>query len=118
VSGQQSAGPGGIERRRAPRFGPEELAEPVLVIGSHLVNIGPGGLMMEAPIPLAPESRIHLRLVVGGERADVEARVAACVPRGRGTGRCWGVGVEFTSMPGQARERLAHALAGPRSRPS
>lgn len=86
------------------------------MIGSHLVNISPGGLMMEAPIPLAPESRVHLRLVVGGERADVEARVAACVPRRRGAARCWGVGVEFTSMAVQVRERLAHALAGPRAR--
>lgn len=116
MSARRSAGPGGIERRRAQRLEPEDLAEPVFVVGSRLVNIGPGGLMMETPIPLAPQTTVHLRLVVGGQRADVQARVAACVPRARGSSRGWGVGVEFTSVPKPARERLARALRGRRAR--
>jgi hypothetical protein len=117
MTARRATGPEGIERRRAPRLEPEELAEPVFVIGSRLVNIGPDGLMMEAPVPLAPESIVHLHLVVGGERAEVEGRVAGCVPRPHGSGRGWGVGVEFKSMPAPARERLARALVGWRLRP-
>jgi hypothetical protein len=104
-----STSPDGVERRRAPRHEPGDLAEPVLVIGSRLVNIGPQGLMLEAPVPLAPNSTLQLRLVVGGERADVDVRVCGCVPRG-GKSRAWGVGVEFQNLDPVARERLERAL--------
>ena len=53
---RRPTGPMGVERRSHPRLAPEELAEPVSVVGSRLLNIGRGGLMLEAPIPLAPES--------------------------------------------------------------
>ena len=109
-----STGPNGLERRRAPRLEPGELAEPVLVVGSRLVNIGPQGLMLEAPVPLAPESILQLRLVVGGEKTDVDARVCGCVPRPQGRARSWGVGVEFQNMDPAARERLARALGSGR----
>ena len=99
------------ERRQAPRLEPGELAEPVLVVGSRLVNIGPGGLMLEAPVPLAPESTLHLHLVLGGERAGVEVRVRGCVPRSHGRRRVWGVGVQFENLEPVARERLERALA-------
>jgi Tfp pilus assembly protein PilZ len=108
-----STGPDGVERRRAPRLEPGDLAEPVLVIGSRLVNIGPQGLMLEAPVPLAPDSTLHLRLLVGGERADVDVRVCGCVPRG-GRGRSWGVGVEFQNLDPVTRERLERALGSGR----
>lgn len=104
------SGPNGVERRRAPRLEPEDLAEPVLVVGSRLVNIGPGGLMLEAPIPLSAESSLHLRLVVAGERTDVDARVRGCVPRAQGRRRAWGVGVEFENLDPVARERLERAM--------
>jgi len=32
-----------VERRLAPRLRPDDLAEPVFVIASRLVNIGTGG---------------------------------------------------------------------------
>jgi hypothetical protein len=99
-----------VERRRAPRLEPDDLAEPVLVVGSRLVNIGPGGLMLEAPIPLSPESSLHLRLVVAGERTDVDARVRGCVPRPQGRRRAWAVGVEFENLDPVARSRLDRAL--------
>ena len=107
---RRATGPGGVERRRAPRLEPQELAEPVLVVGSRLVNIGPDGLMLEAPVPLAPESPLHLRLVLGGERADVDARVRACAARARGHRHTWRVGVEFENLPPAARARLERAL--------
>jgi hypothetical protein len=108
-------GPNGVERRRGPRFEPDDLAEPVLVVGSRLVNIGSGGLMLDAPIPLAPESTLHLRLVVGGERADVDATVRECVVRTHGRRRSWGVGLQFVKLDAAARARLERAL-GRRSR--
>ena len=113
IAARRPTGPGGVERRRAPRLEPGDLAEPVLVIGSRLVNIGPGGLMLEAPVPLPVESSLHLHLVVAGERTDVDARVRGCVPRSRGRRQAWGVGVEFENLDPVARERLDRAL-GPR----
>lgn len=107
--------PGGVERRRAPRLEPDDLAEPVVVVGSRLLNIGPGGLMLEAPIPLSPESSLQLRLVVAGERTDVHARVRGCVQRAAGRRKAWGVGVEFEDLDPVARERLERAL-GPGSK--
>ena len=103
-------GPDGTERRRAPRLAPGDLAEPVLVVGSRLVNIGPGGLMLEAPIPLSPESSLQLRLVVAGERTDVHARVRGCVPRPEGRRTAWAVGVEFEDLAPEARARLERAI--------
>jgi hypothetical protein len=99
-----------VERRSAPRLQPDDLAEPVLVVGSRLVNIGPGGLMLEAPVPLAPESPLHLRLVLGGERAEVDGRVRGCEPRPHGKRAAWGVRVQFESLEPAARERLERAL--------
>ena len=117
IAARRPTGPDGVERRLAPRLEPDELSEPVLVVGSRLVNIGPEGLMLEAPVPLAPESTLHLRLVLGGERADVDARVRGCVPRSHGRGRAWGVGVEFENLDPAARERLDRALAAPEEGP-
>jgi len=110
IAARRPTGPDGVERRRAPRLEPGDLAEPVLVVGSRLVNIGPGGLMLEAPVPLSLESSLHLRLVVAGERTDVDARVRGCVARPHGRRDAWGVGVEFENLDPAARERLDRAL--------
>jgi hypothetical protein len=106
-----------LERRQAPRLEPAELAEPVLVVGSRLLNIGPGGLMLEAPVPLAPDSPLHLHLLVGGERTDLDVRVRGCVQRAVGRRSSWGVGVQFEAIDSASRERLERALGlGPRTR--
>ena len=110
IAVRRPTGPGGVERRRCPRVVPEELAEPVLVVGSRLLNIGRDGLMLEAPVPLAPESTLHLHLMLGGERAEVDARVRGCVSRHRGGRRAWAVGVAFERLGPGARERLERAL--------
>ncbi len=112
TAGRSPTRPEGTERRRAPRLEPDDLALPVLVVGSRLVNIGPGGLMLEAPIPLTPESSLRLRLVVAGERTDVLARVRGCVPRPVGRRNAWAVGVEFEDLDPVARARLERALGG------
>jgi hypothetical protein len=110
--GRSPVRPHGVERRRTPRLEPDELAEPVLVVGSRLVNIGRGGLMLEAPIPLSPDSSLELRLVVAGGRTDVHARVRACVPRSAGRRQVWAVAVEFENLDPAARARLERALGG------
>ena len=103
------------ERRRSPRLLPGELAEPVLLVGSRLVNIGPGGLMLEAPVPLAPDSPLQLRLLVGGERTDFGARVRGCVPAPGGPPHRLGRGRGVRGARPVARERLERALGiGPR----
>jgi hypothetical protein len=105
------------ERRQAPRLEPGDLAEPVLVVGSRLVNIGPGGLMLEAPVPLNPDAPLHLHLLVGGERTDLDARVRGCVARPIGRRAAWGVGVQFEALDSVSRERLERALGiGPRTK--
>jgi hypothetical protein len=110
IAARGPGGPDGVERRRVPRFEPRELAEPVFVVGSRLVNIGSGGLMLEAPVPLAPDAELHLHLVVGGERTEVDARVRCCVPRSHGRHTTWGLGLQFEGLDAGARARLERAL--------
>lgn len=103
-------GPGGVERRRSRRRAPADLLEAVAVVGARLIDISHHGLLMEAPVPIAPESRLRLRLLVGGTRTEVGVRVAGCRPRPPGQGRPWGVGVEFVDVSPEARECLVRAL--------
>jgi hypothetical protein len=104
----------GQERRRVPRYTPDQLSEPVYVVGSRLLTIGALGLMLEAPVPLAPESSLRLHLVVAGEKAKVDARVRSCVARPP----CWGVGVEFERISPEAQVRLERLLARAQRGPS
>jgi hypothetical protein len=117
VSARPSAGaPGGVERRRAPRAEPNELAERVFVMGTRLVNISRHGVLIEAPVALARDSTLQLRLVVAGVKSDLEGRVAQCHRRERAARR-WGIGIEFTEVPREMRERLARVLRTWRARP-
>ena len=114
IAMRRLGGPGGVERRSHPRRSPEELAEPVQVVGSQLVDIGRGGLRLEAPIPLTVESAVHLRLVLGGQRTDVDARVRGCERHEEGRRCSWGVGLEFERLDPSARARLDRVLELPR----
>jgi hypothetical protein len=107
--------PGGRERRRAPRVTPEELTEPVSVVGTRILDISRGGLLIEAPVPLPSRSTLRLRLVVGGIKTELETRVASS--RHRPSGRPWGVGVEFAHIPADIQARLARALETWRAKP-
>jgi len=88
----------------------------VSVVGTRLLNISRHGALIEAPVPLAPESTLRFRLVVEGVKSELEARVAQCRPRVPTGGR-WNVGVEFTEVPRDTQERLTRALATWRVRP-
>jgi len=103
--------PGGIERRRSPRTAPDDLPEPVEVVGTRLLNISQGGLLIEAPIPLAPESRLRIRLVLGDLKTELETRVTDCRRRTSDRGRPWGVGIAFIDVPGATRRRLDEILS-------
>jgi hypothetical protein len=87
------------------------------VVGARLLNISRNGLLLEAPVPLSPQSSLRLRLVVGGVKTELETRVTDCRRRPPGGGRPWGVGLEFTDVPADVRDRLARALRTWRARP-
>lgn len=83
---------------------------PVSVVGAVLVNVSSYGMMIESPVPLEREAVLQFRLVVAGQKTDVDARVAACtlVPGGRR----YAVGLEFVRIAPEAQERLIRVLAG------
>jgi len=106
-----TSAPGGIERRRSARRDPGELTESVAVVGARLIDISHHGLQIEAPVPLAPDATMKLRLLIGGVRAEIGVRVATCRRQPLGRGRPWGVGVEFVEVAPEERERINHALS-------
>jgi len=99
----------GRERRRAVRV-PMGPGGPVALVGARLVNVSPFGMLIESPLPMAPDAVHRFRLVIGRENADVEARVAACWPGG--THR-YHVGLEFVRLADDVRGRLAEVLKSP-----
>jgi len=109
--------PRGRERRRGPRLPVSGLEGAVSVVGATLVNVSRFGIMIESPVPLAPESVHCLRLVIGGRKSDVEARVAACALGTSGRPRRFDVGLEFTFLPDDVRARLERALSQVGSHP-
>ena len=103
-------GPKGLERRRGPRIPVDRLAVTVSVVGAKLVNISFFGMMIESPVPLARDAILRFRLVIGGHKGDVEARVAACTLGASGQARRYGIGLEFTALPVDVHSRLRKAL--------
>jgi hypothetical protein len=89
----------------------------VSVAGTRLLNISHGGLLIEAPIPLAPESHLRLRLTLGDLNTELETRVTDCRRRTSDRGRPWAVGIAFTEVPGETQRRLADILSPRNLRP-
>jgi Tfp pilus assembly protein PilZ len=83
----------------------------VSVVGARLRDVSPYGMLIESPVALPVDSELQFRLVVEGEKADVEARVAVCTPLS-GPRRAYGVGLEFTRIDEAVRARLARVVAG------
>jgi hypothetical protein len=107
-------GPDGLERRRAQRIPARGGVPLVSVVGAELLRVSPYGMMIESPLPLEMDTVLKLRLIVAGEKADVEARVAACALGTTGDRRRFGVGLEFTRIAPKIRARLAQVLADAR----
>ena len=101
-------GPEGLERRRAPRMAPPSSPR-ISVVGARLLNASPFGMMIESPVAMAPEAILRLRLVIAGDKFDIEARVAECSPLPAHPG-AWGVGLEFAQLPQGALDKLRAAL--------
>jgi Tfp pilus assembly protein PilZ len=82
------------------------------MVGARLVNATPYGMMIESPVPLEREAILPLRLLIRGEKADIEARVAGIWPLTGGVGakREFGVGLELTQIEEGARARLEVVL--------
>jgi hypothetical protein len=104
-------GPEGLERRRALRIPARDGVPLVSVVGAELVRVSSYGMMIESPLALEMDSVLKLRLIVAGEQADVEARVAACALGTTGDRRRFGVGLEFTRIAPRVRARLVQVLA-------
>jgi Tfp pilus assembly protein PilZ len=67
-------------------------------------------MMIESPVAMEHDAILRLRLVIAGDKFDVEARVAECSPLPSRPG-AWGVGLEFARLPEVALEKLRAALA-------
>lgn len=99
----------GLERRRAERVHLEGTGAPLSMVGARLVNATAHGMMIESPVPLERDAILPLRLQIRGEKADIEARVAAIWPL-PGPKREFGVGLELTHIEDVARARLQEVL--------
>lgn len=84
----------------------------VSVVGAALVNVSSYGMLIESPVPLEREAVMQFRLLVAGEKTDVDARVAACAPVPGG--RRYSVGLEFVRIAPDAQQRLVRVLSGQR----
>jgi c-di-GMP-binding flagellar brake protein YcgR len=82
----------------------------ISVVGASLVNVSSYGMIIESPVPLEREAVMRFRLVIAGQKTDVDARVAECnaVPGARR----YAVGLEFLRIAPEAQQRLIRVLAG------
>jgi hypothetical protein len=106
-------GPDSLDRRRARRAFLPPTRGPISVVGARVRNASPYGMSIESPVSLPAGEVIPLRLVVGGIKEDVSARVVASTPLPTEPGerrRLFGIGLEFSKMPDALRERLIAAL--------
>lgn len=100
----------GIERRRTERIPMPATGGVVSVVGGRLVNVSSYGMMIESPMALETDTILQFRLVIAGDKVDVEARVACCAGL-RDTGRKgYGVGLEFVRIPPEAQAKLTDIL--------
>lgn len=111
-SGSGRFGPNGLDRRRGERVPMPRAGGPVSVVGARLLNASPFGMMIESLVPLEKDAVLALRLIIGGQKYDIETRVAACTPITGGARRGFGIGLEFAQLPEEVRERLKQVLAG------
>lgn len=105
------AGTQSLERRRSERFPVPSRGGAISVVGARVVNVSAHGMLIESLVPMEREQSLTLRVVVSGEKTDVEARVACCTVLAQSRRRVYGVGLEFAVFPETAHRRLLAALA-------
>jgi hypothetical protein len=101
--------PTGLERRRVERI-PMGPSGQVSVVGARLLDVSCYAMRIESPVALDGGTVLRFRLVVAGEKADVDARVVSCVGSWRGSRRVFEAGLEFQGLPSALRDRLADTL--------
>lgn len=102
------------DRRGRPRFeivgqlwGALESIEPL-----HLHDLSRGGALLEARMPLQPDSIHRLRFSYAGQVADLQARVRHVTARSTPTAHeSFLVGLEFLSVPPAALEQIDRLVA-------
>jgi hypothetical protein len=82
----------------------------VSVVGARLTHVSSYGMMIESPVPLERDAVLQFRLVVAGEKTDVDARVVECNPVAGA--RRYAAGLEFLNMPPDSQQRLIRVLGG------
>ncbi len=113
---QGGPAPSGFERRRSERFPlPPRGGGEISVVGARLVNVSAHGMLIESMVPMERDLTLQLRMLIAGEKTDVEARVACCAALTSGRRRLYGVGLEFTTIPEAAQQRLQAVLAAVRA---
>jgi hypothetical protein len=111
VSAEESQKPaGGIEQRRAPRYPVPSFGSSVSVVGAQLLNASAYGVLIETLVPMETDAVMPLRMVIGGSKVDVQARVVQCNAAAGEKRRVYRIGLEFVSVPQAFRDRLADAL--------
>lgn len=106
---EESPPPAGGEQRRSPRIPMPPGGGPISIVGAKLLNVSAYGVLIETPLAMEAEAVMPLRVVLFGEKVDVQARVAQCVPA-PGPRRAFRIGLEFLSPTPGFRERVAEAL--------
>jgi hypothetical protein len=117
MSEDTARSPDGIEHRRSPRYPVSPYGGAVAVVGAQLLNVSAHGALIESLVPMETDSVMPLRLIVCGSKVDVEARVANCNAAAGEKRRVFRIGLEFVSIPGEAREQLAEVLKTPPQAP-
>lgn len=107
---QGASPPAGLDRRRAERIPVPPRGGAVSVVGGRLINVSLYGMLIESLVPMERDARLRLRIVIAGEKVDVETQVVACSLLSSARRKLFGVGLEFVDMPEEVRKRLAEAL--------
>jgi hypothetical protein len=71
-----------VERRHDTRFGQPAIAGTQAILrpgyAVSLIDLSPGGALIQGPRPLRPGARVHLQLLTGTRRIGIAAHVLRC----------------------------------------
>jgi hypothetical protein len=99
--------PGGVERRKSPRYRCQLSAEIHIHGGpsfwGNLADLSLGGCYVEMPLPIETGTKLKMALWLGQDRVWAEGEVAHRTPG-------FGVGVCFTQVEDADRERIGKFL--------